>query len=50
MSQSEFLTRAGIIERLRQKNILTSEKDKLKLEMSVDRLIHPKKMGVYLNV
>ena len=46
MSQSEFLTRAGIIERLRQAtNILTSEKDKLKLEMSVDRLIHPKKMG-----
>ena len=37
---------AGIIERLRQAtNILTSEKDKLKLEMSVDRLIHPKKMG-----
>ena len=46
MTQSEFLTRAGIIERCNQaKKNLNSENEKIKLDMAVNRLIEPNQMG-----
>lgn len=46
MSQSIFLTKNGIFERLEQaKKSLTAKESKVKLEMAVNRLIDPKQMG-----
>ena len=46
MTQSEFLTSAGIIERCNQaKKNLNSENEKIKLDMAVNRLIEPNQMG-----
>ena len=46
MSQSIFLIKNGILERLEQaKKSLSIKKNKVKLEMAVNRLIDPKQMG-----
>ncbi len=46
MSQSEFLTRAGIFERcIQAKKSLNSENEKSKLDLAVNRLIQPNQMG-----
>ena len=46
MSQSIFLTKNGIFERLEQaKKSLTAKESKVKLEMAVNRLIDPEQMG-----
>ena len=46
MSQSTFLTKNGILERLEQaKKSLTIKQAKIKLEMAVNRLVDPKQMG-----
>ncbi len=46
MSQSRFLIDNGILTRLAQaKKVLKSEKEKIKLDLAVKRLIDPNKMG-----
>ena len=51
MSQSEFLTKNGILVRLEQaKKNLTNKKSKSKLEMAVNRLIDPRQMGTLFKV
>ena len=46
MSQSKFLINTGILLRLEQaKKKLNSDKEKMKLEMAVKRLIDPANMG-----